>query len=183
MKTHLYALSICLISVGVSCAVLQEEYRAHIDSDQHWKMVETCGFEGCYPMVDVLIGNGTRARFDFYKIQRGQLIFVKVTFLAVKEDLTFDPAKITATLSGQRGLPVKGFRCANIIWDLQVMRHTPSVESPVQVSKNDCYILFIDYQGLTQETIAMNINSALTLNGRSMGVPVIYFKRNPEFKK
>ena len=146
-------------------------------------MEETCGFEGCYPMVDVLVGNRTSVRFDFYKIQKNQLIFVLLRFLDSRDDLIFHPENITAALTNGKNLSEKIFRCADAVWDLTVLRSMPPIKGPIQIKKNDCFLVFFDYQQLNNQSITMGMDKAFTSNYRIMDVPTIYFRPNPNYKE
>lgn len=175
----MYVALICIISLCISCIHKHSEYAAYIDNKaSDWQMIKNCGFEGCYPLVDILIGNDMKLRFDFYRIKKGKLIFVKVTFLEVKKGLLFNPAKISAILDGRNHLQVKGFKCRDVIGDFQVLKSMPAIQTPVKINKNDCYLIFIDYQEFNEQIIAMNIDNALMLNKMNINVPIINFKRN-----
>jgi len=179
-KKSIYVTLICIVCLCISCVHPHREYKAYIgNKTPAWQMIENCGYEGCYPLVDILIGNDMKVRFDFYRIQNGKLIFVKFTFLEVAEGLSFNPAKISAVLDGKNHLQVRGFKCRDAIWDLRILKSMPAIQTPVKIAKNDCYLIFIDYQELNEELIAMNIDNALTLNKRNINVPIINFKRNP----
>jgi len=176
---------ICIVSICFGCAPRQKEYRAYIDRSHDWQMIESCGYEGCYPMVDVLTGNDMRLRFDFYKVKNGQLVFFKLMFIDAEDGLIFTPENITVTLGSHEELQVKVFKCSYPIWDLSIFRSTPSINGPIYPNKSDCYLLFVDYQELDQsrKSIAMDINKAFTLHGIQMNIPIIYFKRNQDYKK
>lgn len=182
LKKFMWLVLIFFTNITLACAIQQREYRAYIDQVPGWQMTETCGFEGCYPMVDVLVGNRTSVRFDFYKIKKGQLIFVLLTFLDVKDDLTINPGNIIATLSNGNNLPQKTFRCTDAVWDLTVLRSKSAIIGPTQIKKNDCLLVFFDYQQLNNQSIAMDMDKAFTTNSRAMAVPTIYFRPNPNYK-
>lgn len=169
-------------NIASACAIHQQEYRAHIDQVPGWQMKEICGFEGCYPMVDILVESRMSVRFDFYKIQNGQLIFALLRFLDAKDALILSPEKISATLSNGKNLPEKTFRCADAVWDLTLLRSMPPITGPIQIKKDDCLLVFFDYQQLGDQSIAMNMNKALTTNSGGMDVPTIYFRPNPSYK-
>lgn len=169
-------------NITTSCATQQREYRAYIDQVPSWQMKETCGFEGCYPMVDVLVGSKMSIRFDFYKIQNNQLIFSLLRFLDTNDDIIINTKNITATINSGNKLPVKTFRCADAVWDLKVLRSMPPIIKPIQIKKNDCLLVFFDYQQFGDQSIAMDMDKAFTTNSRAMAVPTIYFRPNPNYK-
>lgn len=178
-----FILTICLFSItSVNCAVSQNEFRAYIDQDPHWKIVEMCGFQGCYPMVDVLTGENISIRFDFHKRQQGQLIYVTITFLEVDGIVTFNPTCITAVLNHTKPLQIKIFERSRLISDAQYLQLMTPLKGEIQIQKGDCYLLFVDYQSLTNENITINIDNVFTLEGKKLKIPRIDFKRNPAYQ-
>lgn len=169
-------------NITTGCANQQREYRAYIDPVPNWQMKETCGFEGCYPMVDVLVGSKMSVRFDFYKIQNNQLIFALLRFLDTNNDIIISPENIAATINNGNKLPVKTFMCAETVWDLKALRSMSPITKPIQTKKNDCLLVFFDYQQLGGQSISMDMGKAFTTNARAMNVPTIYFRPNPNYK-
>jgi len=197
-KTKWFSL-ILVASITASCATPQREYRAYINKAPNWQMQEVCGYEGCYPMVDFLVGNKMSVRFDFDKYD--PVIQIRLNFLDINDDVVINPGEITATISNGNKIQVKTFRCrddlkivpqkpcrnffgcADTHWELKISPSTHPITEPIHIKKDDGLLVFFDYQQLDGQTIAMEIDKAFTTNSRAMDVPIIYFRPNRNYEE
>lgn len=172
-------ISISFFSFGTGCAARQKEIRAYIEENPIWKMVENCGYENCLPMVDFLTGKDISTRLEFFKDQRNQFFVVHTEFTTVQDKFEFNPSAVKIKLSNGETLKPKGFTCSQTVFDLHYLRSNPSLQGPMHVREGDCFLLFFDRPvPQVEEELVMNIDEALTANGRSIDVPLIYFRKN-----
>lgn len=178
-KHYFFIFITCLVSFSLSCSGPQKELRAYIEPNPHWKMVEACGYEGCRPMVDFLKGKDVTFRVEFDRDNEKQFFIVQTMFTSVSNEFEFNPSNITIMLKNEETLRPKVFTCSHTIWDLHYLRSNSPLQGPVSIKELDCFLLFFDHPAPeVGEELMMNINEALTENGRSIGIPLIHFRKN-----
>ncbi|MBI5197067.1 MAG: hypothetical protein HZA19_00495 [Nitrospirae bacterium] len=171
-----------------------KEIRAYIDRNPNWKIVENCGYENCQPMVDFLTGENITAKIEFFKDNKNLFFDILLNFTNVNETFEFNTESIFVRLGNGMNLNPKVFRCGKtkeeIDYLLQpahserdLLRLKPSLQGSISIMNLDCFRLFFDYPPPSiEEEIVMNINSALTLKGKPIEVPLIHFRKNPKLK-
>jgi hypothetical protein len=171
-------LLIAAISHIVGCKIPQKEIRAYIDFNPHWKMIENCGYQGCYPMLDFLTGKEATIIFEFDKNKPYSVI--KITFLSLSDkQIIFDPTYVSLTLSNSEVIKVKVFSTLDPTWYLQDISTSPSLKSPISVKEYDNYLIFFDYTtAVLDKELILDIDNSLSSKGKPLGVPLIYFRKN-----
>ena len=169
------------ISGCASTPVIQKEMRAFIERTPSWNVSEKCGYEPCAPMVDFLTRKNMAIRIEFDNDpQTKQFFMIRTEFITVRDQSRYNVSNITLLLNKRDTLKPKVFTCYYTIWDLQYLRERPSMDGPLPIQKQDCYLLFFDHAALSANDEAiLNLNDAITEKGLHIDVPLIHFKQNP----
>ncbi|MFZ3116257.1 MAG: hypothetical protein WA133_14375 [Syntrophales bacterium] len=158
--------------------------RPTIEKNPQWEMVESCGYEGCTPMVDFLSSKDIRIRIEaFNHVRNPNLFVIGVGFFGLdyydlkSDEFTFDLSLISAKLSNGMILKPKVFTCSYTIWDLNHMRSKPSLGGQIRIVDNSCFTLFFDYSPPSvEEEFIMNLGG-LKRKGQPAEVPMVIFKK------
>jgi hypothetical protein len=165
----------------LSCSASQKEIRAYIEPNPHWKIIEVCGYEHCDPMIDILKGKDVAFRVEFDRGNDGEFFIIQTIFTSVNNQFEFNPSNVMVKFKNEEILKPKGFTCSRTIWDLQYLRSNTSLRGPIPIKEGDCFVLFFDRpipQVQVEEELVMNLGEALLENDRSIGVPLIHFRKS-----
>jgi|SRR5208283_375378 len=163
-----------------TAATIPKEILVSIEKNPDWKIVEKCGDEDCYTLVDFMISKNMtfKVTFDNDK-QAKQFFIIRTDFTSIRYKVQYTPSNIRVKLNNGEVLKSKVFNCYYTISDLEYLRSRPSLEGSFPVNKLDCYMLFFDNPALSQKDEAvMNMNDAFTINGNHLDMPLIHFKKN-----
>lgn len=149
-------------------------------------MVESCGYEGCRPMVDFLSSNDIRIRIEALNHRIEKIFAIDVWFLGKDfytlrspqvDEYEFEPSAVTARLKSGIVLKPKPFTCSYTKWDKQYLQSAPAIKGTVPLKKNDCFRLFFDYPPPSvEEDFTMELNGLKKL-GQPVSIPTIYFRK------
>jgi hypothetical protein len=147
-------------------------------------MLESCGYEGCTPMVDFLSAKDIRIRIEaFNHIKNPNLFLIRVGFVGKdfytlkSDEYEFEPSAVTVKLSNGTVLKPKGFTCSYTRWDKQYLQSAPAIERAMTMKRNSCFLLFFDYPPLSvEEEFTMNIYGLKRL-GQPESIPTVYFRK------
>lgn len=175
-------LAVYIIFQSYGCAVSQKEIRAFMSDKTGkpgWQMVEKCGYQGCNPVVDFLTSKDMTIRIECDNDWKTKKYFIIRTFFdSISKQVEYNPSTVTVKFKNGTVLKPKAFTCSFTEWDLNYLRSQPSLQEQVSVSKDSCYLLFFDHPALAKgEEIEMNMNNALSSNGKSLDIPLVYFKK------
>jgi len=159
--------------------------RPTIEKDPDWKMVESCGYEGCTPMVDFLSTRDIRIKIEaFDRGIKPQLFVILIAFVGSdffylkSKEFSFDPSAVTVGLISGKTLKPKVFTCSYTIWDLQHMRSKPSLSGQIPITNdNSCFVLFFDYPPPPVEEIFTMHIEGLKKKGIPINIPTVIFKK------
>jgi len=169
-----YLLWVLLLPL-LSCGGAPLEIRAFIDNNPKWKMLENCGYQGCYPMVDFLTSEVATIRIEYDEGYHKEDFNIKIFISELHQPLSFNPSKLKARFVNDIELMPKGVRFG---LDKNQMRANPSLQESVLLKKYDGFHLFFDHSALVVgDGFTLDFNNAFTLNGIPVDVPVIYLKR------
>jgi len=176
-----YILLVGFSFFALSCSPVQKEIRAYTDQNPDWKMVENCGYERCYPMVDFLTGQDIALEVIFDENKKQQFFIIRTTFTSVNIQFQFNTSNVVVTTENRERLKPKGFTCSYTIANLRYLRSKPFLQGEIPVKPGDCYLLFFDHPAPPKdEELTMDMNEALTANGKPIGMPLIRFRKNPK---
>jgi hypothetical protein len=175
---------VCSLFVVSGClSALQKQFRAYIDDDSRWKLVEGCSSEQCYPKVDYLKSADMTIKIEFDRHYKGDFFIIRTWFTEAARVCSYTPSGVTVQLKDGHTLFPKVLKCSNTIWDIHNLRSYSSIEEPVFINKRECFLLFFDHPiPLLYDVFTMNMKQALTVNGEQIDVPLIRFNHNPKFK-
>jgi len=107
-----------------------------------------------------------------------QFFGILILFGSVKNKYEFNPSNVMVHFNAET-LKAKGFTCSNTIWDRHYLRSNPPLQGSMPIQEGDCFLLFFDLPvRQVEEQFVMNIDEALTANAKSIGVPLIHFRKN-----
>jgi len=154
--------------------------RPIIAANPDWQMVESCGYQGCLPMVDFLSSKNIRIRIDVLDYQRVKELTITIRFMgkdfgALKSPLldeyTFEPSAVTVQLKNGMVLKPNGFKCSYAKEDQQL------IEGAMPLTRNDCFRLVFDYPPPSvEEEFTMNLGILKRL-GQPVSIPTVYFRK------
>ena len=183
-KRGLISILVSCFALIMGCTAAQKEIRASIEQDPEWRMIQNCGYEGCTPTVDFLIGKEMTIRIECDNDwQTKQFFTVGVSFDSFVPELDFYPSRVTIKMGDGEVLMPKGFSCSYTISNLEFLRSHPELQEPLNVKKRDCFLLFFDHPALSvDEEVVMYMDQAVTSKGTPIRLPPITFKKNPKLK-
>lgn len=159
--------------------------RPTIEKNPEWEMVESCGYEGCRPMVDFLSATDIRIRMEAFNHEQ-EIFVIRVSFVGTDfytlkspqlDEYDYDPSAVTVKLSNDTVLKPKGFMCSYTKWDKQYLQSASAIDGSIPVKKNSCFLLFFDYPPPSvEEEFTMDLNG-LKRNGNSVEIPTVFFKK------
>ncbi len=176
----LLSMTVFLINGCAARTVNHKEFRASIQENEFWKMMEKCTDEDCTVNVDFLTGKAITMRVELDNdAQTGKFFIIRTEFTAVRNQGIFTPAALTLRLDNEKALKPKVFSCYYTIADLEYLRSRPSLEGSFPVNKLDCYLLFFDHPALSSgSNPVLYLNDALKSNNKSLNIPPVYFKKD-----
>jgi hypothetical protein len=175
-------LSLLLSLAG--CAVPAPRSIAQIEPTPNWKVIQTCGYESCSGIVDILKGPKVDIRVEAFNGTVNPKIFtIHVTFMTAEAvRYYFEPSSSFVTLSNGKKLSAKAFPCRHTIYSLDTFRSVSPITGSVRLSdqsyrgiRYDCFILFFDAEPPSvQEEFFLKI-AGLKQDEEMIQVPTISF--------
>jgi hypothetical protein len=124
-----------------------------IQPTAEWRIEERCGHEGCYPLVDFLIGKGIEVRVEAENGKFIKDIFtVSVQFITAETSYyRYTPSLSFVTLSSGRSIRSKDFPCSHTVYELRAFKSDANLKEPLQLTgwvhkgyRHDCFLLYFD---------------------------------------
>ncbi len=161
------------------CHVPQKEFRAEIGNTSKWKMVEKCGYEHCYPMVDFLTSNEVTMRLELARDDKRRFFVIQACPTSENKGIELIPSNITARINAGPILTPKVFGSENFRWDLRYLQNQSSLLGIFPVTATpSCYWLFFEKQPITEnDRIEVIFTEAITLEGKAIDTPTVEFKK------
>lgn len=185
LRNYFY-LSIIIVLTASGCSIPVKEIRAFIDEDPDWKIVERCGFEHCYPIVDYLTGKELIVRLEVNNEEDNfYTIYIQFRDLAnvplntkTKRSLEFQPSKLIALLDAKKPLNFELYKSLNYYMKNKQIVVTSFPPGPISL-ETDYFIglLFRSPYPAEAKEITLNMNDALTSNGVPIRIPIIHFRK------
>lgn len=172
-----------LICPLASCAYGNPPRPASIPTIQpsaEWRMEEKCGYEGCYPLVDFLIGKGIEVRIEAENRKFDKSIFTITVDFYTPETLCYQYTKSlsTVTLSDGRSILAKDSICNdNMARTYMNLKEPLQLHGPVHNGqRSDCFRLYFDAPApSTEETFTLKLRGLESCRGSSIDFPELHF--------
>lgn len=174
-----------LISSGCARTPQVPESIASIGPSKKWKIEENCGYEGCYPLVDFLKGEGISIRFDLTntKIHRYQSTFsIQLTFLIpIEKNCTYNPPNTQLIYGGRNQIfPFRFGSYGEFRYESNDKLIDPieltGVDVPGQRIKYHSFTLYFPVQNLPpSESFSLKIND-FGCEGQKINIPIVNFQ-------
>jgi hypothetical protein len=147
------------------------EVRAVIEPTPSWKMVESCGFERCYPMVDNLIGKDISIRIVSNEATKAYVM--RMEFSSIKSPMIFNASNVKG-ISDSANVNARIYYCDAPLLNYSSMRTASALNNGVSITKNECFLLFFDHPAfLTERVVTLDMTDALLLDGKPLNVPLV----------
>lgn len=172
---HVGTLLCFIIFPIIGCAAQQKEFRAFIDNNTEWKLVESCGYEGCYPKVDFLTYKDIALRIEFDTIDHKYNV-VRIIFESGANSLTFSPYKIYTEVNGIQVIN-KVLYSSNPNRKSDYLSSEQGLSDDHAISGAKGYLIILNFPVTQKEVVTIKLNNALRLNGKQLNLPAINFKR------
>ena len=160
--------------------------RAYIEAnDRGWEI--THGSLLGVLEIDFLTNKSMSVKIDVHVLKYNTDGFFKILFdfKGASGNMAFGPSRLDIKLGSGKVLKGKGFACtdANARLDIEGLRGYPPLEERISVKKDDCFYLFFDLPAPpVEEEMVMYMNDSLTMDGNSIAVPQVYFRKTVERK-
>jgi len=174
-KRNVVPIAILTLSfITTGCVQTKNIVRAFIEPTPGWEMKEFCGYQGCYPMVDALIGNEATIRIEVVEAQ--ELYEMRMMFSYIKQPLVLDTTKVKG-IAGSATVNAKIFYC-NSPWNYLSKRTALALKHGISITNDECLLLLFDHPAfLTEKKVAMDMSEALLLDGKPLNVPLVSLVR------
>jgi hypothetical protein len=170
-------IAILLSSFG--CVKPKRDVRAFAEPAIKWKMIEKCGYQRCYPMVDYLVGPDGSIRIEV--IDNMRFYLVRIEFSSFKEPLELYTNKVKG-IAGSTIVNPKVFYCNSMPYDY-AMRAAVGVNKNIKINKNDCFIfLFDSSEFLAEKFVTLDMTEALSVRDKVLDIPIVKLIKNTEDK-
>jgi len=149
---------------------------ASIQDNEYWKIVEGCGYENCYPLVDYLLGNGLQIRIEPSPEEK-ELFIIRLNFLSTtNSELVFNPTAVKVKHSNKVLIP-KPFTCSYTMWDKKYLRDAMPLTGKIPISKNSCFLLYFDVLPPSiEDTFSIDIHG-LYYGNQEVIIPEVVFNK------
>jgi hypothetical protein len=170
-----------LICALVSCAIPPRPVSIPtIQPTTEWRMEERCGYEGCYPLVDFLIGKGIEARIEAENHKFDKSIFTMVVTFATPENVCYRYTRSLSyvTLSDGRSVRAEDLGCNDNMARVYANLKEPfQLQGPVHKRQRyDCFRLYFGIPApSTQEPFTLQLRGLETCNGSPVDFPDLHF--------
>jgi hypothetical protein len=172
-----------LICTLFSCAIPPRPMSVpSIQPTAEWQIVERCGYEGCYPLVDYLIGKGIQVRVKAENDLHDKRIFAIVVDYSLPEKSCYQYRKSLSilSLSDRRSLLSKDSFCNGIMAESYANSTQPfQLHGPVHKGeRSDCFRLHFDVPApSTEDTFTLKLRGLETCDGTPVEFPELHFSR------
>ncbi len=143
-------------------------------------MMENCGYEGCYPMVDFLTGKHLSIRIQSENHEKSNIFLILTDFMVKgKGYFKLDPSRFVLDLTNGKILIPKVIPCSGTLYDLSYLRSVPGLEGPIVIEdkRGACVRLFFDEPPPTvEETFILRI-AGVTMRGEPVDIPEVIFRK------
>ncbi|MEJ2201902.1 MAG: hypothetical protein P8X63_12955, partial [Desulfuromonadaceae bacterium] len=157
---------------------------ASIEQTENWNIEPICGYEGCYPLVDTLVGNNLRVRFDTFNHQYSRVknpFSMVLTFsMPQSYECTFSPLSTQIKKNEESKIFASNF----VSYGSEKIDSTISNQKIIQLSGKGKPIQGKKYQAVSiqfptvtpapQETFQLFLEG-LVCNGENLRPPVVTF--------
>jgi len=178
-------LFLLLIDTVAGCAIPPRPVSIPtIQQTAGWHMEQRCGYEGCYPLVDALIGKGIEVRVEAENGKIDKNIFtIKVEFMTPERVLyQYTPSLSSVILSDGRSIKSKDFPCSNTAYSSSVFKSDSNLKVPLPlrgwVHKGQRHVCFLHYFDTlppsTEEPFILKLGGLETAEG-SINFPDLHF--------
>ncbi len=188
----------CELLLLIGCVQKSVIYsKPTIDKNNNWEIYDQCGYEGCYPKVDFLEGEGFEMRIEaFNGTDKRNLLSITIDIMTVRKDLFWiEPSKIFIVYK-DNVIYAKPIDCyvdpKNIdkykspLFNLkEYYRSSDSIKGCYPINKDSyvkgfngrtCIILFFDISPPSVEEEYDFFIKGLKKEGKEISVPKITFK-------
>ena len=155
-KKIIIAITYCLgliSAMGVFLGCIAKDHiisRPTIKTNSDWQMVESCGYEGCRPMVDFLSTKDIRIRIEAFNYMKSPNLFlITISFFGEdfytlkspkSDEYEFNPSDVTVKLNNGKVLKPKGFTCSYTRWDKRYLQSASPIEGAMTIKQNNCFL-------------------------------------------
>ena len=165
------------LAISFGCRELHEASRPTTAENPEWKLIEDCGYENCYPLVDYLVGKDIKIRIDPFNEPVVDYFRIPLIFIPNNKNVfTFNPSMTTVTFKNGNKVNAKGF--FRITGGLNYLRSAPSLQGSIPLDKNEVSVnLFFDVpQPSMDEEFILTIKG-LSRSGEPVNVPDLHFRK------
>ena len=183
---------LCILSLQ-GCAASQHEYRAYTVNNSDWKLLEDCGYESCYPLVDFLTGKDIAIRAVLTKINiSGYFVMISITvYNGHRQEIINSSDHLYEIKPSDISIEIDNKKIAYKVASKPIFYNSnpsrvligPELLDTYRIDKMNNYSFVFEYPITQNEDIVMKFNDAFKLNGKKMEVPTIYFKKNQDKPK
>jgi len=174
---------LCSICFLIGCAIPPRPASIPtIQPTAEWRIEKRCGYEGCYPLVEYLIGKGIEVRIEAENDKFDKSIFTIVARFHTPENLCYRYRQSLSlvTLSDGRNFRAKDRICNDNM--ARVYAHT-NINEPFQLrgpvhkgQRSDCFRLYFDTPTpSTEELFTLQLRGLETCSGSPVELPNLHF--------
>ena len=117
---------------------------ATIRENNDWKIIEDCGYENCYPLVDFITSKDLQVRIEAHNKTNKDFFIITIAFQGdTKDEYEVDPYGFSLRFKNEKLIP-KAFTCSYTIWNRQYLMNTDPLVGIISIKENSCYLLFFD---------------------------------------